>query len=563
MTDGGAESFKSNSGSFSWVTDRTIASAIVVAAVLYQLPTFDRSIVPMDEGHLASVAMWLQDGKLLYRDLHTGIFPGIYHATAILFKIFGHDLIVTRWAEVAVNASIAACLFLAGARSMSRGWAMLAPLLYLSLVAVSFPVFAMFNYSSLSLALSVASLYFLLRYLDDGRKQAAIALGTCLALAVFCKQNFGALAFGAALVGLLWNRRGSALEDRPWPAVLLPIAMPGIAVTLAFLSYFALTGTFADFINATVIQLGGDQMESFNNPIPPVLGSHPVDDSRFVFLYSPPYLFNKLIHGEALLGIPIDSAMQSLMIRLSYGIPLAALGAGVLLLFSGRSDATDGERRSVRVIVVFSLLFFLGIFPSAIWSHLAFVMPPVLLLLGLIGARCDAAIRRRSESASTAVRGTAAALTVAVLAFGGMASSDIARWHSEPMALNGATLYVTPDQAQIYRRTVDYVRSCGPPDEPIFVAPYMPVVYFLAGRSNATRYDLTIPGNVDGQRIIDSLESAKTRCIVYNPVMYPEFAPFRELFPEVSRYLAEQYRTKRRIRSGGETWLGMIRRDAR
>jgi hypothetical protein len=46
----------------------------------------------------------LQDGKLLYRDLHTGIFPGIYHFTTLLFNLFGNDLIVTRWAEVIVMA---------------------------------------------------------------------------------------------------------------------------------------------------------------------------------------------------------------------------------------------------------------------------------------------------------------------------------------------------------------------------------------------------------------------------------------------------------------------------
>ncbi|MFP8872741.1 MAG: hypothetical protein VCB43_15710, partial [Myxococcota bacterium] len=59
-------------------TTGVVGLAIFAVAVLSQLATFDRSIVPMDEGHLAALAMGLQDGKLLYRDLHTGIFPGIY-----------------------------------------------------------------------------------------------------------------------------------------------------------------------------------------------------------------------------------------------------------------------------------------------------------------------------------------------------------------------------------------------------------------------------------------------------------------------------------------------------
>ena len=106
------------------------------------------------------------------------------------------------------------------------------------------------------------------------------------------------------------------------------------------------------------------------------------------------------------------------------------------------------------------------------------------------------------------------------------------------------------------------IYRCAAADEAIFVAPYMPVVYFLTGRSNVSRYDLAIPGNVDGRRIVASLESAQTRCIVYNPVMYPEFAPFGRLFPKLSRYIELNYRTAEKIRGGGESWLGLVRKDA-
>ena len=37
--------------------DTRVAGAVFLAALLAQLPTFDRSIVPMDESHLAAVAM--------------------------------------------------------------------------------------------------------------------------------------------------------------------------------------------------------------------------------------------------------------------------------------------------------------------------------------------------------------------------------------------------------------------------------------------------------------------------------------------------------------------------
>ena len=114
----------------------------------------------------------------------------------------------------------------------------------------------------------------------------------------------------------------------------------------------------------------------------------------------------------------------------------------------------------------------------------------------------------------------------------------------------------------LYRSAIAFVDQCAASDEAIFVAPHMPVIYFLTGRKNVSRYDLTIPGDVDGERIIESLETSQTRCIIYNPVMYPEFSPFHELFPKLRRYLRLNYRTTARIRGGGETWWGMTRRDA-
>ncbi|MCP5043529.1 MAG: hypothetical protein GY944_21075 [bacterium] len=541
-------------------SDRGTGALVFVVAVLLQLPIFDRSIVAMDEGHLATVAMGLQDGLALYRDLHTGIFPGIYHLTALLFSLLGNDLLVARCAEVAVNASVALCLWLAGLRAMPRPWAAIAPALYLAVVAMSFPVLAMFNYSSLSLAFSMASLVFTMQLLDHGRRGSAIGLGITLALAVLCKQNFGALAFAAAGIGLVWNRSESVLAERPWSQFLCPIAASGVAVTLVFVVYFLATGTLVDFLYATVIQLGGDQMESFNNPIPPVFGQHPISDSKFIFLYSPPYLFNAMLHGETLLGLKVDSAFLSTAIRLSYGLALATLVAAALVWLGGVGVRDTRERCGTRLVVGFALLFFLGIFPSAIWSHLAFVLPPVLLALAMCLARIDTSLRGVGALAAKGFRVLVASGVVLALIVGAIASADIARWFPAPMGLERATLHTSRGQTEIYRRAVAFVEGCAAEDEAIFVAPTMPVLYFLTGRPNVSRYDLTIPGNVDGQRIIDALEAGSTRCVVYNPAMYPEFPPFAELFPALDHYLKTRYATAQQMRGGGETWLGLVRK---
>ncbi|MBW2273551.1 MAG: glycosyltransferase family 39 protein [Deltaproteobacteria bacterium] len=538
-----------------------VGLGIALLAIGVQLPLYDRGIVPMDEGHHASVAMWLRHGKLLYRDLHTGIFPGIYHATAWLLGLFGDDLVVTRWAQLFTNVAMALLLWRTGLRAMRPGWALAAPLLYLALVPMSFPVLAMFNYSNLAVCLALGALLFLLRFREEARTGDALALGALIAACTLTKQNFGALVFLACLFGLLWGRRDSGLGERPLVGSLIPIAASGAGVALLVLLYFVATGTLDDFLYSTVIKLGGDQLESYNNPLPPVLGPHPLNDSRFIFLYTPPGLFNTMLHGERFLGLPVTAAVHSAAIRLSYGIPMAALLAAPWLLWLTRDLADALTRRAGVIIAVFAFVFSLGIFPSAIWSHLAFVMPPLLLLLGLVGDRLDRALGRRLPAAARGWRGLAA-VTVAVASLVGVQhASKVARWNPTPLGLPRASLRVSPAQAEIYQSAMRFIDRCASPGEPIFVAPAMPILYFLSDRMNPTRYDLTIPGDVSGELIIEGLEQSQTRCIVYDPLMYPEFPPFEALFPEVARYVQSHYGRAAVIRGGDSRWLGLMRKS--
>jgi hypothetical protein len=540
-----------------------VGLGIALLAVLVQLPLYDRGIVPMDEGHHASVAMWLRHGKLLYRDLHTGIFPGIYHVTAWLLGIFGDDLIVTRWAQLFTNVAIAVFLWLAGTRAMRSGWALVAPLLYLALVPMSFPVLAMFNYSNLAVCFALGALLFLLRYREAARADDALALGALIAACALTKQNFGALVFLACLFGLLWGRRDAALGEQRLLPSLLPVAASGAGVTLLVLFYLVTTGTLDDFLYSTMIQLGGDQLASYNNPLPPVLGAQPLSDSRFIFLYTPPGLFNSMIHGERFLGLQVTPALHGIAIRLSYGIPMAALVSTPFLLWVTRDRLDTTTRRSGEILAVFAFLFSFGIFPSAIWSHLAFVLPPLLLLLGLLGDRLERAIRAGRPGTIRGLRAMAAALVVAASLTGLHLSSKVARWNPTPLGLPRASLRVSPAQAEIYRAAVDFIERCAEPGDPVFVAPAMPILYFLSDRMNPTRYDLTIPGDVRGELIIAALEQSQTRCIVYDPRMYPEFPAFEVLFPQVTRYIKRHYRRGEVIRGGDAHWYGLVRKQHR
>ena len=96
--------------------DGAIAVGVAALAAVAQLPSFDRSAVPMDEGQLLAIAGRLLDGEVLYRDIYTGIFPGVYYSTAVLLWIFGEDAVVTRWTQLVLNAAVAGCLWSLGDR---------------------------------------------------------------------------------------------------------------------------------------------------------------------------------------------------------------------------------------------------------------------------------------------------------------------------------------------------------------------------------------------------------------------------------------------------------------
>ena len=261
-----------------------ISAAIPALAVALQMPIFDRTAIPMDEGQMAVAATRILDGDVLYRDIYTGIGPGIYHFTAALFAVFGRDLLVTRWAEVGVNAAIALCLWLLAARVVRLHWAALPPLAFLMLVAISFPVLTMLNYSSLALLGALISLLLLQRYLDSASMLEGVLLGLVLGATALTKQNFGLFTIVAIGIALIWNRGSSPLSEFSLWRGLAPIVVGGASTAFVVIAYFGIHGALGDLIAATLLDIGGPQLEAFDNPIPSIFGAMPSEEPRFIFL---------------------------------------------------------------------------------------------------------------------------------------------------------------------------------------------------------------------------------------------------------------------------------------
>jgi hypothetical protein len=535
------------------------AVAVAAFAVVAQRCIFNRSVVFMDEGQVANIASRLVSGEVLYRDIYTGVFPGAYYLAAALFAAFGEDLLVLRWGQVAVNAVTALLLFLIAARAVRLRWALLASVLYVVHLFVDFPGLSMWNYSSLSMALALGAFYFLSSYLTTERFFFLGCAGLAVGLAFACKQNFGVLA-SLALAGAILSvgLRGSKKRITAL-ACLLPFAVAEIAVLLAVLLYLASNSALSAFVDATFLSLFNTQLQAFNNPIPGLFAPLPLNDGRFTFLYLPPSLFNYLIRGETLLGQGIGPLTRVLAIKLSYGVPLLLLVAAPCIAYAVRKRATENQNCVAAAICVFAPIMFLGIFPSAIWSHLAFIMAPVFLLAAVVVDRID----RVMEWYLVPFAIWRASVTVAVavtLLVGAAIGRDVRRWYAEPLGLERASLMVSPRERSLLRGAAEFVRQRTAPGDPIFVAPDMPVVYFVTNRRNPTPYDLVIPGNISEDVILDRLREARPACAVYNPKMYLEFPAFEILFPRVEEYLRREYQVDETISGDGTIWEGLSAR---
>jgi hypothetical protein len=325
--------------------------------------------------------------------------------------------------------------------------------------------------------------------------------------------------------------------------------------------YLARQGVILALLDSTIFSLASSQLNDFNNPIPPIFGAHPEGDGRFIFLYSPPTLFNALVHGVPFAGLEITPELRSLSIRASYGLPIAALIAAPALLFFTRHGARGSARNAARATVLFAVIFAPGIFPSAIWSHLAFVMIPILLLFAFLGDGLEKILKRKaSMGAVWSWRAFIGGLTLVALVVAAQTANSVMDFHPEPLGLERASVQVSQPNRALIRGATAFIRDCAEPGEPILVLPDIPILYFLADRPNPSRFDLAIPGNVDGSVIIEQSEATGVRCAILNPRMYPEFPPFEQLFPDLSIYIETRFQPVREIHGGGTRWVGLVRR---
>jgi hypothetical protein len=529
------------------------------AALIFQLPFFDRWFSFMDEGHLLLYADLIANGGELYRDATVYPLPGAFWLLAAAFRVFGASNLVARWIVVIEFSLFVALVFalfrrMAGAR---LAWVAVGSMGVYRVWA--FPHWHMYNYSSTALVLLLASLLALLRFFDSGRRATLAFAGLLFGLGVLCKQDYGAvalLAFAATLA--VHARTAPAPRPRLAPlaaAFLGPAALVGAAAGL----HFWRAGVLGDVVRFAVLNhfvgMSTFEYSSFPDLLPlfaqdPALRSY---DRLPTYIPAIVYVVDWLPLRES--RVFQQTWLYDLALKLYYYAPYPIVAFGLLRLVRRRAELAAPATRRARLaeLALFAfgaaLMVWVRLNKPQDYVHLAVLYWP-MLLLPLLWLGGWLARRHHTHPRHAAV--ALALLLVpasAVVAYSAHLAWRLRTLHDTPIPGERGGIFVTHNEAAVLGQALEYVAGRSAPGETVAILPYFPILHFLADRPGPDRSSYIVwpfPELPDrDRRIIDSFERERPEVLVYAFNRLGGFPDMRAFAPELYAYLVERYEIER------------------
>ena len=526
----------------------THAASALPGAVLWALVAagFGASVAGLDpnlleEGIIVHAAERMAGGEHLFRDIVLFTAPLPYELLALLFRLFGENILVARAAVVALQALAAGLLFVcarraglgAGAHAVGAAAAAAPPLLI--------PLLSTFFYTTLAYYFAV---YALCAALHTGRSRAAaVAAGALVGCVALCKQHTGVLLALGFLPGLwLCAPAGSRF------ARLRDYAVGGLGMALATLALYAARGDLGALWHAQVelpLRLAGTRSyaTTFLSLWP--LGELDPASGGLFSLYSPS-LYTSL-YGFGV-GPRIVFATQLL-----YALPFFALLATLvraLPIFS---------RPHVLIWLHGALLLAMtaNLYPRPDWGHVYIALTPAVVQLLLLPA---SAVPRHHERV---LRDAFAVNVAGVLLLAAVWSAFALRAISGDPQL-GERVPLRPVsyamRTPALQRVMEYLMPRLAPGEAIFVPRQEPLLYFATHTRNPTPFPGVLPGLRELQEpiILPALEGV--RFVVMSDLDQPAHTYYREELPGVQDYLERHFEIPREYPLDDYTWIFVLER---
>ncbi len=496
----------------------------------------------LEEGLIVHFAQRMVHGEHLYRDLvfFSGPFP--FELLAMLFRIFGEEIVVGRVLVVLLAGASTGCVHAIARRAGTGAAAHAAAAAMASSPVLLFPLLSTYFYSTLSLHLAVLAAYAALRGLDSVR--FAFAAGVLIACIALTKQSLGVvLALG--FTSVMFANGSASRRVRQ----TLTLVAGGAAAALVTLIWFGLRGDLGAMIHSTVVmpfELGDSFASGFVNLWP--IGEFDSETRQNQAFYVP-HLYNILSElptaRDPGFGPPIVALTQFL-----FALPgVAMLLPLALRLFAGPLPASIWFGEALLVAMIFNL------FPRADWGHLVFALPVAAAQVWMtVGSAREAGFRKAASWASwICVAALALATSTAATELYQMAG--VASLGPRVPQLPVSRAYQDPGVA----RVIEFVRARTEPGERIFVARAEPLLYFATDTRNPTPYGGVLPGVPEPQQqtIIEGLRDV--RYVVMSEIDQPSFMFYRDELPAVQAYLERFFRVPDEYRVD-PSWILVLER---
>jgi hypothetical protein len=496
-----------------------LGTAILLAiATWYWLKYFNRNTNLLDEGSTAAQAMRVLRGELIYRDFFTVVTPWSYYTVAWLFRAFGEQLMVLRWAALATGVGIAFTAFLVTRRIAAWPFAAAAALMTTVwgwfLVAPNF-----YSWEAALFALIALACY----VYGSPSPKWLIAAGIATGVTAMTKQNIGAYT-AAGLFVTIWASR---LYDDRWDVdgrlKMTAQFIGGICIpVIPTLLWLIVAGAGPYLYESWIYYPLAKYPERFSRPFPdffPLAENDAFDLWTKLVIYMPVVVY-----------------------------PLALIAIVMLARRWQQRNDRSAKLEGHALLATWSvgILTLLQAFPRADVTHVLFGMQPTYILFAYL---CYCAFRTLIDipGPRTAVVAIALAITLlpgAMLLRKGYQRTDwefqnyIAGLHVD----RGKGIFTGLLEAQRIDIVTKYIIEHSSPDDGVFVVPWASGFNFLTNRMNPTRLDFMLFEDPEAYPcLLSRLEQRPPKYVIYGYTWDVDDKRFRDYAAPVDQYIRTRF----------------------
>lgn len=500
-------------GQLEWIG----TAIILVVATWYWLQYFNRNTNLLDEGSTATQAVRILHGDLIYRDFFTVVTPLSYYTIAALFRMFGEQLMVMRWAALVTGVGIVFVTLLIGRRVSAWPFAAAAALMT--------TVWGWFlgtpNFYSLEAALfSLVALACYVRGAPSPRW--LIAAGIAAGLSAMTKQNTGAYTAAGLLITIWASRLFDSESDWRGRFKMTMQFAGGIAipVVLTFL-WLMLSGAGSYLYESWVYYPLIKYPARFALPFPDFF---PLPEDSFerwtrIAIYLPVLVY-----------------------------PLALIAIAVLAYRWQRDQdmVAKQEGHALLAITLVGALTLLQSWPRADVTHILFGLQPTFIVFGYL-LYCAWRAARWLPGPRPVLAAIALPIALAPLLFLLWKGKQRTDWEFQNYIVvvrseRARGIFTGGLEAQRIDVVTRYITEHTAPDDPVFVVPWASGFNFLANRSNPTRTDFMLFEDPEIYPcLLSRLDERPPAYVIYGYTWDVDDQHFRDYAAPIDQYIRSRY----------------------